>query len=126
MVVMSEQRYQRKQLKPNHLSAKDWLKYTTAAGAIAVAGIATVKAKAEARPLKPAANEPYLEYTAKAGDTEWSIGTEAYRQLDPREAAELIDEQNPNENHLVLPGQKFRFGLDAELGTKVDPSASED
>lgn len=108
------------------MGLKDWAKYSTVVGTIALAGVATVKAKAETQPQQPAINGPHLEYTAKAGDTEWSIGHRAYPELDQRAAADLIDRQNPNEDHLVMPGQKFEFGLDAEIGRKVDPSASED
>ncbi len=67
-------------------------------------------------------NKAHKVYSAKAGDTEWSIGSRAYPEMNELEAQQLVDAQNPNENHLVQPGQKFEFGTDAEIGKVVDPS----
>lgn len=67
-------------------------------------------------------NEPYRVATAKPGNTEWGMAVKAFPNLRPEVAAEFFDDQNPNENHLVTPGQKFILPADARIGKLVDPS----
>ena len=75
------------------------------------------------QPETPVLNRSHREYTAKPGDTEWSIGTRAYPETDAIEAAEHIDRLNPNPDHLVKPGQRFILGADAQIGRLVNPPA---
>lgn len=70
-------------------------------------------------------NGPHMEYSAKPGDTEEGIGSRAYPHLRLDQAAELVDRQNPNPDHLVEPGQVFVFNEDAKIGDLVDPSAKQ-
>ena len=88
---------------------------------LAAVGINTVRENHS--PEQPAINEPHMVYIARPGDSEWSIGTRAYPDIDPREAQDLIDQQNPNQDHLVTPGQEFVFGKDAKIGNLADNSA---
>lgn len=87
-----------------------------ALGAAVLAAIGVNTVRGDQLPEQPAINGPKKVYVAKPGDTEWSIGSRAYPDIDPRMAQDLIDQQNPNEDHLVIPGQEFVFATDAEIG----------
>lgn len=93
-------------------------------GAMVLAGLGVQTVEANQAPQTPTINGPQRVYTARHGDSEWSIGSRAYPNIDPRKAQELIDQQNSNDNHLIVPGQKFIFGTDAELGKVVNPKQS--
>jgi len=92
-------------------------------GAAVLAAVGVNSIRQNQAPEQPALNGPHKVYTARPGDSEWSIGSQAYPDIDPREAQALIDKQNPNKDHLVTPGQEFVFGTDAEIGNLVDDSA---
>lgn len=126
MTEFSTPRYHSKEkIQPNHSLTKFIGKVAAVGGSGAVLAIG-VMANHGPQPEEPAANAPRREYTAKAGDTEWSMGVRAYPEINPIEAAGYVDQLNPNPNHLVRPGQKFVFGADARIGRLVDPSAAPD
>ncbi|MBI2285745.1 hypothetical protein HYU82_02895 [Candidatus Saccharibacteria bacterium] len=92
-------------------------------GATVLAAVGVNAVRENHSPEQPAINAPHKVYIARPGDSEWSIGTRAYPDIDPREAQDLIDQQNPNQDHLVTPGQEYIFGPDAEIGNLAGNSA---
>lgn len=110
----------------NRRTSKEGTKHpkimVAALGAAVLSAVGVTQIRANQAPETPSLNGPTKVYVAKPGDSEWSIGTKAYPGLDPREAQNFIDKQNPNQNHLVTPGQEFVFGSDAEIGKLVNNS----
>lgn len=111
----------------NKRSGKEGSKHpkimAAALGAAVLTAIGVNQIRENESPQTPALNGPSKVYVVKPGDTEWSIGSRAYPDIDPRKAQDAVDEQNPNQNHLVTPGQEFVFDTDAEIGKIVDNSA---
>lgn len=110
------------QKKPKQISIKYIGSRALIAAGVAGSAIAMMGAGKSDQPDPATINGPHRVYTAKPGDTEWSIGSRAYPNMNELEAQQLVDAQNSHKNHLVIPGQKFEFGMDSELGKVVDPS----
>lgn len=80
------------------------------------------------QPVVPEGFKKVKIYQVCPGDTEWSIVTRAYPDVDPRENLGLINEQeapSDRDDHILHPGQKIVLPEDAAIGKlSTIPAAS--